>query len=465
MTEVGAEDERSDDTGLTRRYWIALGVVVLGGLSLRVLNVLVLRPTVNHPSASDYYINGDAFYYHWQGIALGGGHFFVNPVKYAFYGAIEPSAAHPPLYSLYLGAWSALGLDGVTAHRLESCLLGAVTVGLIGLLVQRIAGNRAGLIAAVLAAAYPQLWINDGMLLSETAAQFATALALLAAYWFWSVPSLRRGALFGAAVGVAALSRSEMLLFFPMVVIPFALLAHRREAWKPKVQVVVAALGAGALVMAPWVVFNMSRFREPTYLSTGQWSAISAGTCDEVFYGAYIGYYANCYRDYPDKTKEPRAYERYKHFDESERDVRSVGRHRSPRGFARHYLDEHTGRLPVVVGARVGRLWGVFKPGQTTFLDWWLEGRGKMQSWAGLIMFYALWPFAIYGVVAMRRRRVPILPMVSLAVIATLAAAITFGVTRYRATFEVALVATAAVGVDAVWRRVAARRASGEATT
>jgi hypothetical protein len=48
--------------------------------------------------------------------------------------------------------------------------------------------------------------------------------------------------------------------------------------------------------------------------------------------------------------------------------------------------------------------------------------------------------------------------MVTLAAIATLAAAITFGVTRYRATFEVALVAIAAVGIDALWRHLATRR-------
>jgi hypothetical protein len=51
----------------------------------------------------------------------------------------------------------------------------------------------------------------------------------------------------------------------------------------------------------------------------------------------------------------------------------------------------------------------------------------------------------------MRRRRIPILPLVALAVTATLAAASTFGVTRYRAPAEVALVVAAAIGIAAVW--------------
>jgi hypothetical protein len=111
-----------------------------------------------------------------------------------------------------------------------------------------------------------------------------------------------------------------------------------------------------------------------------------------------------------------------------------------------------------VVAARVGRLWDVFKPGQTTMLDWWIEGRGRAASWIGLFAYYALWPFAIYGLVVMRRRRVPIIPLVAIVVIATFAAAITFGVTRYRAPAEVPLVLAASIGAAAVWTHWRARR-------
>ncbi|MFI5054468.1 MAG: glycosyl transferase, partial [Acidimicrobiia bacterium] len=119
---------------------------------------------------------------------------------------------------------------------------------------------------------------------------------------------------------------------------------------------------------------------------------------------------------------------------------------------------------PLVVAARVGRLWGLFKPGQTTALDWWLEGRGRAPTWIGLFCYYALLPFAVVGLLAMRRRRIPILPLVALAAIATFAAAITFGVTRYRAPAEVALVIAAAVGMEAVWSRYHDRRATTPAS-
>ncbi len=111
-----------------------------------------------------------------------------------------------------------------------------------------------------------------------------------------------------------------------------------------------------------------------------------------------------------------------------------------------------------MVAARVGRLWDLFKPGQTTALDWWIEGRGRAPSWIALFAYYAMLPFAIYGLVIMRRRRIPILPLLAIALVATLAAAITFGVTRYRAPAEVALVLAASIGAAVVWERWRGRR-------
>ena len=123
------------------------------------------------------------------------------------------------------------------------------------------------------------------------------------------------------------------------------------------------------------------------------------------------------------------------------------------------YIKDHTSRVPLVVAARVGRLWGVFKPGQTTALDWSFEGRGRVPSWSSLFAFYVLVPFAVVGLVAMRRRRVTVLPVLVLIAIATFAAATTFGIPRYRAPAEVGIVLAAAVGMLAAWRRIRGRPA------
>jgi hypothetical protein len=252
--------------------------------------------------------------------------------------------------------------------------------------------------------------------------------------------------LLGLACGVTALSRTELILLFPLVVIPLALFV-RNVTWGRRARMAIVACVMGGLAIAPWAVYNLSRFEETTTMTSATGAALSAASCDAVWYGKLIGYYANCFQGPWPSQK----------LDESQRDL-------VPRKQAVEYTKAHIRRLPLVVAARVGRLWGLFKPGQTTAFDWTIEGRGRAPSWIGLFCYYALLPFAAFGLVLMRRRRIPILPLIAIALIATFAAAITFGVTRYRAPAEVALVVAAAIGIDATWKWWRARR-SGHTQT
>jgi len=266
--------------------WLA-GFGLLG-LLVRVLNVLWWRPTTERAGYHGYKLGGDAFYYHWQANALAKGVWFVDPGPWVIDRIELPSAGHPPLYSSYLALWSLIGLDSVTAHRLASSMLGVATIVVIALLVRRIAGDGAGIVAAAIAALYPEIWINDGMLLSETMAIFATAVALTAAYAFWQSPKMRNAILLGLAFGVAALSRSELLALFPLVVIPLALFARSLE-FRRRIRLAVVACLVGACTIAPWVVYNLSRFQETTTMSSGTGAVLSAASCDEVWYGLHIG--------------------------------------------------------------------------------------------------------------------------------------------------------------------------------
>jgi 4-amino-4-deoxy-L-arabinose transferase-like glycosyltransferase len=285
---------------------------------------------------------------------------------------------------------------------------------------------------------YPELWINDGALLSESVVVLVMACALHTMYTFWQRPTRRNAIVLGVMCGVAALGRNELILLFPMAVIPLALCARTLD-WRPRIRRAAAACLAGAVVIAPWALFNLTRFNETTLTSSSWGSVLSAGNCDATYNGPSIGYYADCFHG-PWPTG-----------DESERDA-------EPRDQAVEYMKEHITRLPVVMLARVGRIWGAFKPGQTTFFDWAIEYRGRVASWLGLFAYYLLVPFAVGGLVQLWRRRVPILPLLAAPVIVTLAVAATFSVTRYRAPGEVSLVVAAALGMVAAVRWLRDRR-------
>src|SRR5204862_517756 len=78
---------------------------------------------------------------------------------------------------------------------------GAGTVFMIGLIGRRLAGERAGLLAAVVGAIYLPLVMNDSLLLSESLAGLMIAVVLHAALRFHARPGVGRALWLGAAVG------------------------------------------------------------------------------------------------------------------------------------------------------------------------------------------------------------------------------------------------------------------------
>lgn len=422
----------------------ALGAVTLGALAVRVAYVLV-----EHRHSPVF---GDAFSYHHGANLLADGLGYVDPLRYEVLGIRVPSAYHPPLYLTYLAGWSLLGFDGHLAHRLASTLLGAATVLVVGLVARRLAGNHAGVAAAALAALSPSLWLNEGMLLSEPAAALAVACFLLAVVAFRDRPTTAHAALAGAAIGLCALGRAELVLLGPLVGIPLALAAR---ALPLRIRLArLAVMGATtAVVLAPWVAHNLARFEEPVLLSTGLGPSVAAAYCDDAFAGEKLGYWTTCrieqveppppdratvlrWVDDPDGTRaERRAY--FAPYFASEPDESVADR--LGREQAWEYLRAHERRLPVVVAARVGRLWGLYRPWQTATFDGEIEGRGVGWARAALGAHYLYTALAVAGVVLLRRLGQPVWEYGALALVATAAAAITFGVQRYRIPVDVAL--------------------------
>ena len=413
------------------------------GLWLTTLTLLALliRLYFTLVTRSGYRLGGDAFYYHWQANLLAEGHGFIDPVRAILLDARRPSAFHPPGYSTFLAAVSAVGFRSVTAHRVASCLLGSLTVTFIGLTGRCLRSPRVGILAAAVAAVYAQLWINDAMLLSESLAGCTIALALWLWYRAWRAPSLGRAALAGAGLAVATLSRSEVALLIPALAIWFVVSTREERGVRWKLGAV--ALTSSVLVLAPWTIYNLARFAEPVPLTTGTGSVLSAASCDSTYEGSFRGWYTSCYQ----AVKKPPG-------DESQQDA-------ALRARALRYTRSHLDELPAVVWARVGRLWGWYRPAQTTRLNGaaQVEGRTIGASWLGLVQSYVLMALTPVGLLVLRRLRIPVLPLVLTIVVVTLAAATSFGVIRYRITAEPTLCLAAAIAVDAGIRRVRVRPA------
>ena len=233
---------------------------------------------------------------------------------------------------------------------------------------------------------------------------------------------------------------ATLLLFLAL---PLAFVLPGRSLWERAR--LLGLVGLVALVgMAPWIAFNMARFDKPVFLASGSGRVLAYANCDRTYGGDFLGYWhSDCtLQEFPEGDESI--------IDEAHREL------------AQDYVEDHLGEQPKVVAARVGRIWGVFRPFQGIRLDTFYERRGLWPSRFALAGYYVLVPMGVAGLVSLRRRGVTIVPFVAPFAMVTFTAAISFGVTRYRVPADATLAALAGVAVDAAWRAWSQRRAGRE---
>lgn len=385
-------------------------------------------------------LEGDQAFYHLQANDLADwlGFTYRHPA-----GENITTAVHPPLHSSVLALASLLGLDSPGWHRVIGALLGAGTVLVAGLVARRMVGDRAAVLAAAVVAVAPTLWINDAMVLSESTYALTVAMLLLAAVELVARPTRGRAAALGAAVALATLARAEAAALVVVLAVPVVLALRAGDGSRLPRRSRVALLGwlalAGVAVGLPWVGRNLTAFERPALVSTGGGFVLEIASCDETFSGDLLGYWSvTC--DGPWAAGDETATEAVKR----------------ERGL--EYLTAHRDRLPIVVAARVARMWDVWRPAQSVTFNDFFERRGRATSQWAIWAWWAMLVIAVPGVWALRRRAVLMVPFAAVAVTTSLAAAMSFGITRYRTGLEVAIAILAGVGVDRLLRWRASTR-------
>jgi 4-amino-4-deoxy-L-arabinose transferase-like glycosyltransferase len=415
-----------------KRFSVRLGVITAIGLIVRLVYVYLRR---------DNALWGDAFVYHHGANLLVHGHGFIVPFQYLVYGHSVQAADHPPLYTLLLALPSSMGFDTPLTHMVWSALLGCATVVVTGLLGRRVGGERVGLIAALIVAVAPNVWVYDGEVLSETIAILAATVVLLLAYRAWERLSPARVCALGAACGVAALARSELVLLVPALLWPVALLAARATQSRcERFERLAIGTVVALAVMAPWIGYNLTRFDHPVFLSSQLEATLAGANCADTYAGPNLGLLTSTCLSGTDPFAD-------------QSDNAQIFRRR-----AWDFASAHKTRVPLVAAARVGRVLGVYRPGQQIKVDRVLEGRERGVARAGLLNTYLVELGAIAGLILWRRPTIPRFPLVVLPGIVMLTIALTYGTNRFRASAETSLAVLTAVAIDAVVQRAVDRR-------
>ena len=471
-----------------RRFALGAGTAVVTGVVLRLWIVLVARPTCPRINVSGqsgcFNVGGDSVFGYWQGRLLAAGHGYIDPVSWYLDGRkVRPSAGKPPLYPAALALLDRIGIDSANGQRIVLALIGSVTIWVVAVLARRLGGERGvrvGVIAAWLAALTPALWINDTMFQVEPLSTLVMALVLLVAYRFWSAPSLPDAFALAALLGVGAMLRAEMQFMVPAVLWPVVALAAT-WSWRRRLGVAAAGTLVAVALWAPWLIYNQGRFAaaSPWAMTTGSGAVLVSAYCDETFYGDAIGYWAaHCFEQPLATRLRPgesltEAVDRVTGDRETTRLLTEAGRVQA-RGttvtvdVTRDVLDEsqyyavtahtavlyaegHLTRLPVVVVARLGWTFGVFRPFHAAWIDGTVEGRGKASAIASLFVWWASAALAIWGGVLLRRRKVTLVPILGVVAVVAGTTAVSFGVMRYRVPVDLCAILLAAVALDHAW--------------
>ena len=414
------------------------GTVAIGGVALVGLVWRVAYTNRLFRNDHDLFDEGDAFLYSTVAHHSAKGHWYENPFPYDYGVHI---ADHPPLTIASLVPTGWLFPDSVMAQRYTFCVLGAVAIVLIGLLARSLAGTVAGVAAAVVAAANPNLWMNDAVVMSESVSTVLIAALLWAAVGLRRSPTLLRAGLVGALCGLTILARAEIGLFLPLLIVPAIALA-RDLPWRDRILRSALACAMAALVVAPWTLWNLTEFEDPVLISTNDGTTLLGANCPRTYGTHTVGSWSlQCILDFNDAERV------------AERDLDASEASGLQREAAVEYITDNPRRLPKVVYARLGRTFGWYALDQQVYINQG-EGRPTWASWAGYYGFWALVPVSIAGAVALRRRRADLLPAATTLVTVVVVSTVFYGISRFRLPLDVMTCVLAGAAVAALVERL-----------
>ncbi len=399
-------------------WWARLSVIAGFGLLVRLAFVLGIT-RFDEPV-------GDQLYYSAQALTNARGGWFDQPFAQGM-----PAADHPPLTSLLLTPITWLTKSSgsfLTAQRLMMVIIGVASIVIVAMIGRLLGGDKVGLIAATITAVYANVWVNDGLIMAETPTFFLLAITMLMALIYRRQHYRKYLVGLGATSGLLALTRPELLLVTVLLVF-FVIGVHCADDVKRRLKCAAIVLIASLIVIAPWVLWNQSRFSDSVYISTNDGLTLAGANCDSTYYNDIGSWDIWCAYE----TSIPKGADASR--------ASTLMRHD---GLS--YWGDHITRYPVVAAARIVRVLSVGFIGSNNNAATF-EGRPKWVSLLGVLQFWLIIFAAAFGLRKLANRIDQIILLVLLPMI-VLVAMVANAYVRFRLPAEVGLIVLAAIGIN-----------------
>ena len=226
------------------RALIALAIVL-------AVKAAVLLQIGHHPLLAPEGELDGAYYYHFATHAAHGDPWLLGPDSFLGHPAVPFFIS--PLYIYFLALCLKVSGGSLDAARVVQILLGTAAVGLLALTARRWHGARAAWCAGALAALCGLFTFHEVIVLQASIDPFLTALDLYLLTRAIQNARARDWAAAGAAIGLHALNRPNMLIVFAGLVL-LSLLVNRGV--RTKLSFASAFVLAGVIVISPATVRN-----------------------------------------------------------------------------------------------------------------------------------------------------------------------------------------------------------------
>jgi len=352
-----------------------------------------------------------------------------------------PTVGRAPAWPTVIAAIYALAGPQNLYARYFLCVLGAGTCVLLYFFCSDLFTRRVGILAGILAALYPGLFIYDGWLYSESLYTFLLFASIYVLLRLQRTTKARWAILCGVLLGLLSLTRPNGLVMIALAVVWLVLIGRMyRWSWRNTVGNIALIVVVASLFIAPWTLRNYTVAHALVPVAVGDGTVLAGAYNNRVLPpGEAQGQWVSALRANPDIARA---------FGVCSDAPCDTKRDAVLRQRAGQWVGENTTHIPFLLGMHLLKMWTPMTPEADLPMNQFPE-RGASQFVVTLIntVSIPLFLVAAFGLWATRRRWRDLLFVYFIVALTTVQCLYFYGSSRFRAPIEpLILVFVAGVG-------------------